>query len=357
MITNENGEFTLDNVGPEDSIVVSYVGFKTVTAKGSNLRSPVTIYLREYVVELNEVSVSSKKLHPNDLLEPMRAIRGNLYASNTEVTNFEYNRFLYFSGSGGDNFAFDLSNYRDADKAYFRRYQADRKGSERKRHDSTANYSSYPAVNISYEGAVAYCAWLTDEYNNSPQRKRYKKVKFRLPTLDEWRIAAGDPEFQSWKPEENYVMIAVPVDTVKEVVDRKKKKKKFWVKDEVWYPWWGAYHYRKKAQNHLNFFLGNFKEPLKYQPCIPPKGAPAKFKCPPYGDGWSRMAQTASYFPNNIGLYDVVGNVAEMIDEKGKACGGSWNDFPPDATLWSVNDYTKPSGMVGFRVFMEIMEK
>jgi len=356
-ITNEAGEFSIGNLNSNDTIVVSYLGFKTIVEKVSNLRNPATIYLKEYTVELSEVSVSSKKLNPNDLLKSMRVIRDSLYASNTEVTNFEYNRFLYFNGTH-DGRDFDLSGYRSADEAYFKRYQSRGKETGRQRNDSTANYNHYPAVNVTYEGAVAYCEWLTDEYNNSPGRKRYKKVKFRLPSLNEWRIAAlGNEDFQSWIPEENFVMVSISRDTLIEVVDRKKKKEKLWIKDEVWYPWWGSYHYRKKAQNHLNFFLGNFKEPVSYKPCISPKGSPKGFKCPPFGDGWSRMSQTASYFPNNIGLYDVVGNVAEMIDEKGKACGGSWNSYPSDATIWTVDTYTKASGEVGFRVFMEIVEK
>jgi hypothetical protein len=35
------------------------------------------------------------------------------------------------------------------------------------------------------------------------------------------------------------------------------------------------------------------------------------------------MSITTSYFPNGIGLYDMVGNVAEIVKEKGIACGGS----------------------------------
>jgi hypothetical protein len=58
-----------------------------------------------------------------------------------------------------------------------------------------------------------------------------------------------------------------------------------------------------------------------------------------------------------MGFFDVVGNVAEMIDEKGKAYGGSWNHFPNESTIRSVDDYKGQSGAVGFRVFMEVIEK
>jgi hypothetical protein len=69
------------------------------------------------------------------------------------------------------------------------------------------------------------------------------------------------------------------------------------------------------------------------------------------------MARTASYFPNDMGLYDVVGNVAEMISEKGQACGGSWDDLPFQSTIHSIKSYTKPGATIGFRVFMEVLEE
>ena len=67
------------------------------------------------------------------------------------------------------------------------------------------------------------------------------------------------------------------------------------------------------------------------------------------------MSITASYFPNDMGLYDVVGNVAEMVDEKGKACGGSWDDLPEESTIHSVKSYAKVDDTIGFRVFMEVI--
>jgi formylglycine-generating enzyme required for sulfatase activity len=69
------------------------------------------------------------------------------------------------------------------------------------------------------------------------------------------------------------------------------------------------------------------------------------------------MARTASYFPNDMGLYDVVGNVAEMIQTAGVACGGSWNDPPEASTIHSVKTYAYPNATVGFRVFMEVIDE
>jgi hypothetical protein len=93
--------------------------------------------------------------------------------------------------------------------------------------------------------------------------------------------------------------------------------------------------------------MGNFKMPENYTPCLVSEVA---------GDGYAMMGHVADYFPNNIGLYDVAGNVAEMIDQKGKACGGSWNQLPIDCTIRSVATYNKPMSWVGFRVFMEVVD-
>jgi hypothetical protein len=69
------------------------------------------------------------------------------------------------------------------------------------------------------------------------------------------------------------------------------------------------------------------------------------------------MSRTTAYFPNKMGIYDVVGNVAEMVAEKGKACGGSWDDTPEESTIRSVKSYKKPSATIGFRMVMEVLEE
>ena len=51
-------------------------------------------------------------------------------------------------------------------------------------HAYVAGEEGHPVVNVSYEDAVAYCEWLTD---NSPTYA----YKYRLPTQEEWELAAG----------------------------------------------------------------------------------------------------------------------------------------------------------------------
>ncbi len=58
-----------------------------------------------------------------------------------------------------------------------------------------------------------------------------------------------------------------------------------------------------------------------------------------------------------MGLYDVIGNVSEMIDEEGKAMGGSWDHVKEESTITSINNYQGADARVGFRVFMEVIEE
>jgi hypothetical protein len=351
--SDENGEFQLDlkTSNSNDSLIISYVGFKTIKEPITILFNKQVICLEESAVMLNEVVVSTKPLDHKKLFEKFRLIRGNLYAQDTETSMAEFNLFLKeIDGTSSAKYNYDLSGYAGAVKEFYERYHAniaEPKAIHRKNHlQDEEGYAHYPVVNITHQAAIAYCQWLTDEYNNQKKRK-FRKVRFRLPTINEWQIAAlGYSKFQSWNLNENTVLVEKPRDSLDMIHGRRKD---FPVATtDIYYPWHGAYYYRKKPQNNHHCFLGNFKEPEKYIPCDLLRIA---------GDGYTMMGHVASYFPNDIGLYDVVGNVAEMIDENGKACGGSWNHLPNESTIHSVANYIRPNSWVGFRAFMEVIEK
>ncbi len=61
-------------------------------------------------------------------------------------------------------------------------------------------YHSYPTVNVSRDGAVLFCEWLTSIYDSLSNGEL--KLKFRIPTRAEWiRAARGDHHeyTYSWK--------------------------------------------------------------------------------------------------------------------------------------------------------------
>lgn len=74
-------------------------------------------------------------------------------------------------------------------------------------------YLNYPVVNITYEGAVSFCKWLTNCYNLYPKRK-YKNIEIRLPSSEEWDVL-----FNYAKPKDNVTHAnhyISPIDTFKE---------------------------------------------------------------------------------------------------------------------------------------------
>ena len=340
------------NNSPNDSLEVSHLGYKTFKRSLSDVSSPITISLEDYSIQLRTVTVTSRRINLRQVDNALRRIKGNLYAYETETTNGLYNLFLHSLKEDDQQELlklcdFDLSGYDESSKTFYENYAALYKEPENKNDTLIKNYTDYPAVNVRHEAAILFCQWFTEHYNNNPGKKKFTKVRFRLPTLNEWQIAAlGYPKFQSWNLDENIVEVVIPQDTISEV--RQGKKATIPVNDEILYPWWMSYNYRKKAQNSKNCFLGNFKIHNTDKPC------PAQI---PGYDGWTKMSLTAAYFPNGMGLSDVVGNVAEMIDEKGKACGGSWNDPPGESTIRSVKTYSKANDTIGFRLFMEVIEE
>ncbi len=317
-------------------------------AHDSDKEAVIAGYLGNEIKEEIPYYVSS--LDVKSLDGKFRSVSDKIYAQESEVTNEQYNFFLNYLSAHSltelyEQYKFDLSSYEEPAFSLMKSYSADRVVTKKNR-----QFNNYPAVDISYDAATAYCTWLTEQYNRAAEHK-FKKVKFRLPTIDEWQIAAAAIKNPlSWKFDEQSVEVKItpPSDPFK----KNYEKKVVSLSDpEILYPWFRYFVFRNSPINNRGCYLGNFK--------VPDQGA-----CPGVNkfkgiaaDGFLMTGPTESYFPNDIGLYDVVGNVSEMTIEKGKACGGSWNHTPAESTMRSINTYIKPDAATGFRVFMEIIEK
>ncbi|MBP3254565.1 MAG: SUMF1/EgtB/PvdO family nonheme iron enzyme [Bacteroidales bacterium] len=138
-------------------------------------------------------------------------------------------------------------------------------------------YDNYPVVGVSYMQAQAFASWRTQQMNNYLENADYARFEdFRLPTEAEWEYAArggvdGSP-----------------------------------------YPWGGPY-----VNNGRGCFLANYK---------PLRGAYD-------GDGGATTVVVAHYAPNNFGLYDMAGNVAEWCED---AFDASAYDFAHDLNQYNT---------------------
>jgi formylglycine-generating enzyme required for sulfatase activity len=170
-------------------------------------------------------------------------------------------------------------------------------------------FTKYPVVGISHAAAEAFCAWMTQTYAHSYSAKQDAenvRYRFRLPTLAEWMQAAGDG-----KPGHGF------------------------------YP--GGHFY---PRDHKGRFLFNHK--LGKANFSGWAGDDSKDF-----EGYGITAPVDAFYPDGMGLYNLSGNVAEMVAEDGIAKGGSWNHLPDDCRMESVQNYEKPESWLGFRVVVE----
>lgn len=234
-----------------------------------------------------------------------------LWASRTELTNQQYREFLSHIQQKGDTSRYNSllpdttvwmhkTQFNDVYVTLYFRHPA---------------YNNYPIVGLTQEQAMAYCDWLeeilNDKYANDPKHP-VQKIDVRLPTEKEWKIAArgGNPD--------------------------------------ATFPWAGTSmrHSDKKWQGDMraNFVRGKGDY----------MGVAGSLN-----DNADITAPAKSYWPNGFGLYNMAGNVAEMLAEKGRTKGGSWGSRAPYLEIDAKDQYEgfTASRFVGMRYFIEIIDR
>jgi len=147
-------------------------------------------------------------------------------------------------------------------------------------------FGNYPVVGVNWKQSTAFCEWRTNYMNGFLEsKKRTAESNFRLPTEAQWEYAARGGKSQS------------P------------------------YPWGGPYLRNKKG-----CLLANFK--------------PGRGNYPE--DGGFYTVRADAYWPNDFGLYNMAGNVAEWTSSLYFENGYSFqHDMNPDIR-WNAKESDPP---------------
>jgi formylglycine-generating enzyme required for sulfatase activity len=228
--------------------------------------------------------------------------------SPTEVSNLNYLEFLYFNKS--DTAAFK-ANYPDTtvwtDELLYAQPYMDH-------YFNHPAYKGYPVVGITKQQAEAYCIWLTQALAISFPNT---KIKARLPTQLEWIRAARGAAISVYPLGNNLKLSSGQ----------------------------HLYNYHQIGERRISYNDSTelFEVKAKTIPASPE-------------DDRLITTEVQAYWPNSFGLYNVSGNVAELIGDKDMALGGSWVSPGYDIRVDSAKTVKEAKSTVGFRVVLEILE-
>jgi formylglycine-generating enzyme required for sulfatase activity len=223
----------------------------------------------------------------------------SVYISIYEETNSHYRQFLNdIKGKVPDSTYFsrlpDTSMWVDA-------FDVDFHDHWKNDYFNKARYDAYPVVNIDMDDINHYLAWKTEKWNNHQSTQ----VQFRLPTENEWRRAVrvfpGKP--WPWLNDSHF----------------KVEKNKI-------IPMANLYHYSYSAGNTI-YSDDDAMYPIR-----------VKF-----------------YEPNSLGLYHIIGNVAELTSDS-TIKGGSWNNTLEESGVHLTQEFELPHPCVGFRPVVEVIQ-
>lgn len=160
-------------------------------------------------------------------------------------------------------------------------------------------YDNSPVTNIPHSGAQAFCVWLT-AYIHAQPKLNLSNAKTMLPTEDDW------------------IGMAAPfMDNV--------------------YPWIEQKPYDEEGSMFCNVAVASHA----YN-----EGDTAKSV-----RWWTQLEPSVSFRPNRMGLYNVIGNAAELTCE-GYIKGGSWTNTYEECALNKRQSFDLPHPEVGFRIIV-----
>lgn len=182
----------------------------------------------------------------------------------------------------------------------------------------------HPVVFVSRTDAEEFCRWLTKVERQ--QERLTQTHEYRLPTDLEWSMMSGLPETPAVSPAKREPL-APPV----------------FLWGNEWPPGPG---------------VGNLADASAARV----SGIPAARVIPNYDDGFETTAPVGSFAANELGLYDLCGNVHEWVSDNyspistsGVLRGGGWNTYQPQNLYIGARNTQPPDfrdSIYGFRVML-----
>jgi len=146
-------------------------------------------------------------------------------------------------------------------------------------------FDNYPVVNISKKNAEDFCEWFSIKLSTLYPELKFNK--FRLPLKSEWMYAASGGNAENL------------------------------------YGWDGNDTISKKSCE-----MANYK--IMY-------------------DNSMFTVKVDTYKPNLFGLYNMSGNVSEMVSDEDIAMGGNWNSSLKEIQVHQFISFLTPNPFIGFR--------
>jgi formylglycine-generating enzyme required for sulfatase activity len=312
MVSYKNGNLgtkggSWTSVGQELQIIDGKDRFKGLTKASVNVGfRPVITHLKS-----NQEKRLVGSLGPKSItVTPPGTVKlsPHLYFDKTEITNFNWNEYVMWNVRtfGKDSKEHNASlpdtlvwksklTYNEPYVQHYFNHPA---------------YNNYPVVGITYEQVVAFCKWRTDRVKELYEIQKNKNKKDVFPVRFEYRL----PTKQEW---ERIANVGYSEKMMKKIVGKYKGK--------------SLANYKKGDGDKMGV-AGNLN------------------------DNADVTAPVESYFPNALGCYNLIGNVAEMTSVKGIAKGGSWRHDEKEIAIENNIKYTKQNAWIGFRCVFEVLE-
>lgn len=233
------------------------------------------------------------------------------YMQKTEVSNLEYRTFLFDLLIQGRKEEFLKAK---PDQHQWVVFSGGGMRSLEENYFSNENTNDYPVVNVSREGAELYCKWITQELRKFVGEEKSNAYNdARIPFREEWVKAAS--------------------------VEGK----------QLPYPWYGEQIRNSDGAIQANCVLGYSNDTTSINTDNPE---------------YNVMAPVKSYWPNEYGIYNLAGNVAEMvydnyISKDAGTAGGSWRTYYEGVKIIAEDEFKNvisPMPTIGFRVVMTVLK-